>query len=182
MGLVNVEGLRPSSLVKGPGIGLEVAAMSKLPDRLIRILGKGKKAPVMAGDLVPKWEGADEYTPVEAIYRDFLGNEIWASSFTLREHIPQGLTPQRASRILENIPKVLEDPDWVLLDTRSDPAVVYYVKEVAQGAVPPWSTLYFCVVGVDSLKLYTAKNKKIFFQKTGERFMILYEKARKDKE
>ncbi len=92
--------------------------MGTLPDKLIELLATDRKAPVKVGDLVPKWDGAEEYTPVEAIYMNFLGNEVWATSFTLNKHIPQGLTPQRASRILENIPKVLEDPDWVLLDTK----------------------------------------------------------------
>ena len=154
--------------------------MGTLPDKLIELLGTNRKAPVKVGDLVPKWEGAKEYTPIEAIYKDFLGNEIWATSFTLREHIPHGILAERVSRIRENIPDVLKDPDWVLLDLESEPPVVYYVKEIPEKAVPPWSTIYFCVVGVDNLKLYTARNKKEFFQKVGKRFMILYEKPRED--
>ena len=105
--------------------------MGTLPDKLIELLGTNRKAPVKVGDLVPKWEGAKEYTPVEAIYKDFLGNELWISVFGL-EHVRESMVQKDYAKHVtldakETIEKILQDPDAIYHDTNKN-AVIYVKK------------------------------------------------------
>jgi hypothetical protein len=143
------------------------------PIELVKTLGANRKAPVRVGDKVPKWENSEETTPVKAIYKDLLNNEIWATEFTLETHISRHIPKDWARLVKQRIPKIFKDPDWVLYDQYNN--MIYYVKEY-QKALPPNRKLYFCVVSNNQLRLYTAKNKEQFFQKVRTRFKILYSK------
>ncbi len=121
--------------------------MGTLPDKLIELLGTGRKAPVKVGDLVPKWDGAEEYTPVEAIYRDFLGNECWISAFGL-EHVKESMTQKEYAKHItleaeETIGRILQDSDYIYHDTNKN--AVIYVKKLE-------GLFYNLVVGIDTLK------------------------------
>ena len=141
-------------------------------ETLKRVLGENRKAPVRLGELVPIYEGAEELSPVFKIYRDILNNEIWVTKWTYETHIGQGLTPEAQKLIRKRIPIILKNPHWVLYDKLRRGGIIY-AREFAE-AIPPNRKIYFCVVGHQSLKLYTAKNKQEFFQQVGKRYILIY--------
>ncbi len=146
--------------------------MGTLPDKLIELLGTGRKAHVKVGDLVPKWDGAEEYTPVEAIYRDFLGNECWITQYTREEHILNDPSKQKHKeeyvKALKMLPDILQNPDAVIheLKFRS----IYYGRKVGDKL---W---YFVVVGLDTQKIFTIILRRNI-PKRKDRFEVLYEKT-----
>jgi len=140
---------------------------------LKKIIGENRKSPVKVGELVPIYEGAEELSPVFKIYRDILNNEIWVTKWTYETHIGQGLPPEVQNLIRKRIPVVLKNPHWVLYDKLRGGGIVY-AREFTE-AIPPNRKIYFCVVGHQSLKLYTAKNKQEFFQQVGERYILIYD-------
>ena len=139
-------------------------------ERVRKVLGTGRKAPVRVGDLVPKWDGASEYTPVEAIYRDLLGNECWITRYTWEEHIPKELEKKGYRQLLdvsqEKIQEILEQPEIIIYDWDKD-AFLYGSR--FEGL------LLFVVVGKDSRKIFTLIPRKNMFKNT-RRFEVIYEK------
>ena len=117
--------------------------MGTLPDKLIELLGTNRKAPVKKGDLVPKWDGAEEYTPVEAIYRDFLGNECWISAFGL-EHVKESMIQKEYAKHItleaeKTIGRILQDPDYIYHDINKN--AVIYVKKLEGLSITLWLAL-----------------------------------------
>ena len=141
-------------------------------EALRKIIGENRKSPVKLGELVPIYEGAEELSPVFKIYRDILNNEIWVTKWTYETHIGQGLTPEAQRLIRSRIPIILKNPHWILYDKLRGGGIVY-AREFTK-AIPPNRRIYFCAVGHQSLKLYTAKNKQEFFQQVGERYILIY--------
>ena len=144
--------------------------MGRLPDKLIELLGANRKAPVNISDLVPKWDGAEEYTSVEAIYRDLLGNECWITRYTWEEHIPKELEKKGYKQFLnvsrEKLREILEQPEIIVYDWDKD-AFLYGSR--FEGL------LLFVVVGKDSRKIFTLIPRKNIFKNT-RRFEVIYEK------
>ncbi len=141
-------------------------------ERVRKILGTDRKAPVKVGDLVPKWDSAEEYTPVEAIYRDFLGNECWITRYTREEHILNDPSKQKRKeeyvKAMKMLPDILQNPDAVIheLKFRS----IYYGRKVRDRL---W---YFVVVGLDTQKIFTIILRRDIPKREG-RFEVLYEKG-----
>ncbi len=141
-------------------------------EALRKIVGENRKSPVKLGELVPIYEGTEELSPVFKIYRDILNNEIWVTKWTYEMHVGQGLTPEAQRLIRERIPIILKNPHWILYDKLRGGGIIY-AREFSK-AIPPNRKIYFCAVGHQSLKLYTAKNKQEFFQQVGERYILIY--------
>ena len=117
-------------------------------ETLKRVLGKNRKASVKMGDVVPAGISGWGRTKVIKIYKDLLGNEIWATEFTLKKHLEDELvliSPATAHRIL---PSIFKNPDLVLYDKDSGGSI-HYTKVKTVGKE---NLFLFAVVGHQSLR------------------------------
>ena len=141
-------------------------------ETLRRVLGENRKAPVKVGDIVPAGFRGWGETKVIKIYKDLLGNEIWATRFTLEVHLEEELvliSPATARRIL---PSIFQNPDIVIYDRKSGGSI-HYGKAKPVGE----KTLFlFAVVGHQSLRFFTIIDRDKIYPKIGDRYWILWEK------
>ncbi|WP_457569254.1 hypothetical protein [Desulfurobacterium sp.] len=153
-------------------VGEILKVYGKSLETLRRVLGENRKAPVKIGDIVPAGISGWGKTRVVKIYKDLLGNEIWATEFTLKEHLEDELvliSPATARRIL---PSIFQNPDIVLYDKNSGGSV-HYGKIKAIGE----KTLFlFAIVGHQSLRFFTIVDRKTMYSKIKDRYWILWEK------
>ncbi len=141
-------------------------------ETLRRVLGENRKAPVKIGDVVPAGISGWGRTKVVKIYKDLLGNEIWATEFTLKKHLEDELvliSPTTARQIL---PSIFQNPDIVLYDRDSGGSIHYGKVKTIGGKV----LFLFAVVGHQSLRFFTIVDRKTMYSKIRDRYWILWEK------
>jgi len=141
-------------------------------ETLKQVLGENRKAPVKVGDIVPAGISGWGETKVVKIYKDLLGNEVWATEFTLKVHLNEELvliSPATARRIL---PSIFQNPDIVIYDRKGGGSVHYgKVKSVGERLL-----FLFAVVGHQSLRFFTIIDRDKIYSKIRNRYWILWEK------
>ena len=145
--------------------------MGTLPDKLIELLGTNRKAPVKEGDLVPipSKDRTEELSPVVAVYKDLLDNELYVADATLK-HLEDSRLKTELDWFKQQIPIILSDPDYIFWDSKEN--AIIYAKRM-KGTVG--ERLYCVVTGVEERRIFTAFRKADIF-KNKERYKEVYRK------